>query len=173
MKRIALLLFVLTFAFGPLSAQEHPRLLLTRAGVEEIRRDRGSVPDFDRSLEATLAGADRALSLPIVVPQPKDGGGGYTHEQHKLNYYQMFDCGVAWQMTGHEPYARYVVDMLLAYAELYPTLGFHPVELSGTPGRIFWQTLNESVWLVHTTTSRRRSEPRSRGISCAPWPTSS
>ena len=151
MKRIALLLFVLTFAFGPLSAQEHPRLLLTRAGVEEIRRDRGSVPDFDRSLEATLAGADRALSLPIVVPQPKDGGGGYTHEQHKLNYYQMFDCGVAWQMTGHEPYARYVVDMLLAYAELYPTLGFHPVELSGTPGRIFWQTLNESVWLVHTS----------------------
>ncbi len=119
--------------------------------MEEIRAGRGTVPAFDRSLEATLKGADKALSLPLVVPQPKDGGGGYTHEQHKLNYYQMFDCGVAWQMTGDERYARYVVDMLLKYAELYPTLGFHPVQLSGTPGRIFWQTLNESVWLVHTS----------------------
>ncbi len=151
MKRLSFLLILLLAGIARLVAEEHPCLLLTPEGVAEIRRDRGSVPDFDRSLEATLAGADRALSLPIVVPQPKDGGGGYTHEQHKLNYYQMFDCGVAYQMTGEERYARYVADMLKAYAALYPTLGFHPLELSGTPGRIFWQTLNESVWLVHTS----------------------
>lgn len=150
MKKI-LFLMLLTLAGWSVGAHEHPSLLLTRRGVEEIRAARGSVPAFDRSLEATLAGAEKALSLPIVVPQPKDGGGGYTHEQHKLNYYQMFDCGVAYQMTGEERYARYVVDMLLAYADLYPTLGFHPLVLSGTPGRIFWQTLNESVWLVHTS----------------------
>lgn len=151
MKRITLLVLLSMLLGELLFAQEHPRLLLTREGVEEIRRDRGSVPDFDRSLAATLAAADEALTLPIVVPQPKDGGGGYTHEQHKLNYYHMVDCGIAYQMTGQERYARYVVDMLLAYAELYPTLGFHPLELSATPGRIFWQTLNESVWLVHTS----------------------
>lgn len=150
MKRI-LFSLCLIFSVGALFAQNHPSLLLTREGVEEIRRDRGTVPAFDRSLEATLSGAERALSLPIVVPVPKDGGGGYTHEQHKLNYYQMFDCGVAYQMTGDARYARYVVDMLLEYAKLYPTLGFHPLKLSGTPGRIFWQTLNESVWLVHTS----------------------
>lgn len=150
MKKILFTLLTICLSAGAW-AQGHPSLLLTRQGVEEIRAGRGTVPAFDRSLEATLKGADKALSLPIVVPQPKDGGGGYTHEQHKLNYYQMFDCGVAWQMTGDERYARYVVDMLLKYAELYPTLGFHPVELSGTPGRIFWQTLNESVWLVHTS----------------------
>lgn len=150
MKKILFTLLMICLSAGAW-AQGHPSLLLTRQGVEEMRAGRGTVPAFDRSLEATLKGADKALSLPIVVPQPKDGGGGYTHEQHKLNYYQMFDCGVAWQMTGDERYARYVVDMLLKYAELYPTLGFHPVELSGTPGRIFWQTLNESVWLVHTS----------------------
>lgn len=149
MKKIHFLILALLLATGA-AAQRHPSLLLTPEGVAEIRADRGRVPAFDRSLEATLKGADKALSLPIVVPQPKDGGGGYTHEQHKLNYYQMFDCGIAWQMTGEERYARYVIDMLLEYARLYPTLGFHPVELSGTPGRLFWQTLNESVWLVHT-----------------------
>lgn len=151
MKRQIVTLLMALGAIFAAAAHEHPSLLLTREGVQEILRDRGTVPAFDRSLEATLAGADKALSLPIVVPQPVDGGGGYSHEQHKLNYYQMFDCGVAWQMTGREEYARYVVDMLLAYADLYPTLGFHPLGLSGTPGRIFWQTLNESVWLVHTS----------------------
>ncbi len=143
---------ILTFAIllsATVATAQHPSLLLTARGVEEIRAARGTVPAFDRSLDATLRGADEALAQPIVVPQPEDGGGGYTHEQHKLNYYRMFDCGVAYQMTGETKYARCVIDLLLAYAELYPTWGFHPVKLSATPGRIFWQTLNESVWLVH------------------------
>lgn len=149
MKRTLFTCMLLLFV-GSLWAQQHPSLLLTREGVAEIRANRGKVAAFDRSLEATFAGAEKALQLPIVVPVPKDGGGGYTHEQHKLNYYYMFDCGVAYQLSGEEKYARYVVDMLLAYAKLYPTLGFHPMTLSKTPGRLFWQTLNESVWLVHT-----------------------
>lgn len=149
MKRTLLILFFVLVA-SSVGAQQHPSLLLTRKGVSEIRANRGKVAAFDRSLEATFAAADAALQQPIVVPVPKDGGGGYTHEQHKLNYYHMFDCGVAYQLSGEKRYARYVVDMLLAYAKLYPTLGFHPMTLSKTPGRLFWQTLNESVWLVHT-----------------------
>ncbi len=149
MKR-NLLILLSVLVVGSAWAHQHPSLLLTREGVAEIRANRGKVAAFDRSLEATFAAAEEALRQPIVVPVPKDGGGGYTHEQHKLNYYHMFDCGVSYQLSGEEKYARYVVDMLLAYAELYPTLGFHPLTLSKTPGRIFWQTLNESVWLVHT-----------------------
>ncbi len=149
MKRNLLILLMLLFS-SSIFAQRHPSLLLTREGVSEIRANSGKVAAFDHSLKATFAAADAALQLPIVVPVPKDGGGGYTHEQHKLNYYHMFDCGVAYQLSGEKRYARYVVDMLLAYAKLYPTLGFHPMTLSKTPGRLFWQTLNESVWLVHT-----------------------
>ncbi len=149
MKKI-LLLTLFSLALLPASA-EHPSLMLTCRGVEAMRADRGKVPAFDASIARTLAGADAALAGPIVVPQPRDGGGGYTHERHKLNYYEMVDCGIAWQLTGDERYARRVADMLAAYADLYPTLGFHPVVLSKTPGRIFWQTLNESVWLVHTS----------------------
>ena len=114
----------------------HPSLMLTQRGVEMMRADRGKVPAFDASIARTLAGADAALVSPVVVPEPRDGGGGYTHERHKLNYYEMVDCGIAWQLTGDERYARRVADLLRAYAELYPALGFHPVQLSKTPGRI-------------------------------------
>lgn len=148
MKKI---LFLCAFAALTLTAAAgHPSLLLTRSGVEQMRAGRGSIPAFDAAIEKTIAGAEAALASPVVVPEPRDGGGGYTHERHKLNYYEMVDCGIAYQLTGERKYARRVADMLSAYAALYPTLGFHPVTLSKTPGRLFWQTLNESVWLVHT-----------------------
>lgn len=150
MKRLLFMTFGALLTLGAW-AGEHPSLMLTAQGVAEMRDDRGKVPAFDASMARTLAGADAAVASPIEVPQPRDGGGGYTHERHKLNYYEMVDCGIAWQVTGEEKYARRVADMLKAYADLYPTLGFHPVKLSKTPGRLFWQTLNESVWLVHTS----------------------
>lgn len=149
MKKI-LLTLTLSLALLSAAAGEHPSLMLTCSGVAEMRADRGKVPAFDASIARTIAGADAVLAEAIVVPEPRDGGGGYTHERHKLNYYGMVDCGIAWQLTGEERYARRVADMLAAYAALYPTLGFHPVTLSKSPGRLFWQTLNESVWLVHT-----------------------
>ena len=37
------------------------------------------------------------------------------------------------------------------HAQKYPKWGLHPVSLSPVPGRLFWQTLNESVWLVQKT----------------------
>lgn len=149
MKKLLFTLFASMMTLGAWAA--HPSLLLTAEGVAEMREARGQVPTFDAAMTRTLSGADAALAAEIEVPQPRDGGGGYTHERHKLNYYEMVDCGIAWQVTGQEKYARRVADMLKAYADLYPTLGFHPVTLSKTPGRIFWQTLNESVWLVHTS----------------------
>ena len=149
MKKTIFTLFGALLALGAWAA--HPSLMLTAEGVAEMREARGKVPAFDAAMTRTLSGADAALASEIEVPQPRDGGGGYTHERHKLNYYEMVDCGIAWQVTRQEKYARRVADMLKAYADLYPTLGFHPVTLSKTPGRIFWQTLNESVWLVHTS----------------------
>ena len=133
-----------------LSFAQHPSLLFTQEEVNEMREGKGTVPAFDKTLSEVLSAADAALNSPISVPIPADGGGGVVHEQHKSNYYAMFHCGVAYQLTGDKKYARYVADMLEAYARLYPTLGFHPVSLSPVPGRLFWQTLNESVWLVHT-----------------------
>lgn len=150
MKRLIILLaFLSGWAFSA-EAIDHPSLLFTRRGAAVVRAAAGTNAAFDASVAEVVAAADRALNEPIVVPVPKDGGGGYTHEKHKDNYYVMYYSGIAYQLTGNEAYARKVADMLHAYAELYPTLGYHPVTLSAIRGRLFWQTLNECVWLVHT-----------------------
>lgn len=85
----------------------------------------------------------------VVVPVPKDPGGGYTHEQHKRNYRAIYLAGQLYRITREQAYADYVRDMLLAYAALYPTLGDHPAKANQNVGRIFWQVLNDAVWLVH------------------------
>lgn len=90
-----------------------------------------------------------AMAQGVTVPVPKDPGGGYTHEQHKRNYLAIQNAGALYRLTGQREYADFVRDMLLEYARLYPTLGQHPAGRGQIPGRLFWQTLNDSVWLVH------------------------
>ena len=149
MRRLVSCIILVLVGYLPSFAQ-HPSLLFTQEEVKEIKAGRGTVPAFEQSLSEVLSAANEAVKSSISVPMPIDGGGGVVHEQHKSNYYDMFHCGVAYQLTGEKKYARFVIEMLEAYAKLYPTLGFHPVSLSPVPGRLFWQTLNESVWLVHT-----------------------
>lgn len=127
-----------------------PRLLLTEEGVENIKAAAGKIPGFDASVAEIKASADLALVSEIVVPIPVDGGGGYTHEQHKQNYYSMYHCGIMYQLTGEVKYADFVKEMLYEYAEIYTSLPRHPNSRSSAKGRLFWQTLNENVWLVHT-----------------------
>lgn len=85
----------------------------------------------------------------VNVPLPKDPGGGYTHEQHKRNYRVIYEAGRLYKLTGEQAYADFVRDMLLAYAELYPRLGPHPARSNQQYGRLFWQNLNDAVWLVY------------------------
>lgn len=106
---------------------------------------------YDSSYDYAKSVAEEALSKPIDVPVPHDAAGGYTHEQHKNNYYAMYYAGFLYDDTGDERYAAYVREMMLRYAAMYPSLGEHPYKGSPVPGRLFWQTLNESVWLVHTS----------------------
>ena len=70
------------------------------------------------------------MAAGIVVPVPKDPGGGYTHEQHKRNQQAIQGAGALYRLTGDRAYAEYARDMLLAYARLYPTLGPHPARRS-------------------------------------------
>lgn len=79
--KIYSLLLVLITSFG--NAQEHPNLILTKKGVQEIRQQLGKVPLFDASLADVKAEVDAEIAKPISVPIPKDMAGGFTHEQHK------------------------------------------------------------------------------------------
>ena len=130
---------------------KHPNLILTTKSVLKIKSKLGSVPLFDKTLEQVKKEIDVQISKEIEVPLPKDMAGGYTHTQHKKNYATMQKAGVLFQLLGDEKYAIYIRDMLLAYAKMFPTLGRHPQIRSYSRGKLFWQCLNDSNWLVFTS----------------------
>jgi len=105
---------------------------------------------YDQAVAVSKARLDAQIGRPIDVPVPVDAGGGYTHEQHKRNAKAIYEAGLLFQATGDEAYRDHAVRLFDAYAELYPTLGLHPKQKEQTPGRLFWQSLNESWWLVYT-----------------------
>ena len=134
-----------------LSAQtSRPNLFLTKGDVSAMKEAMGKYQLFDVSLTLVKPKIDKAVTAPIDVPLPKDAGGP-THERHKQNYSEMQLAGILFQLTGDVKYADFVRRMLLKYAELYPALGPHPSAAGEAAGRLFWQTLNETVWLVHST----------------------
>ena len=107
-------------------------------------------PLFRAEMARAEAFVTDMMAQGVVVPVPKDPGGGYTHEQHKRNYRALYLAGQLYRITGEEKYRDYARDMLLAYATLYPTLGEHPAKANQNVGRLFWQVLNDAVWLVHS-----------------------
>ena len=130
---------------------EHPSLILTKSGVDKIKANLGSVPLFDRTLATVQAEVDAEILNGIEVPIPKDFSGGYTHERHKKNFLIIQKAGVLYQILDDEKYAKYVKDMLFQYAKIYPTLPVHPQTRSYARGKLFWQCLNDSNWLVYTS----------------------
>ncbi|MDW5290397.1 alginate lyase family protein [Formosa sp. PL04] len=148
LKRIVFICCVLIVQNG--FSQEHPNLILTKQGVKDIKAQLGNVPLFDATLAQVKANVDAQIEKGIDVPVPKDMAGGYTHDQHKLNYLTMQEAGVLYQIYGDEKYAIYVKDMLMEYAKMYKGLPRHPQERSYARGKLFWQCLNDSVWLVYT-----------------------
>jgi hypothetical protein len=153
MKKILSSLFLFSFLVSTLlvaQQREHPCLLLSKNGVKEIKKNLSKQKLFDQSLVDIKKQLDEVVDQPINVPIPKDAGGGYTHEQHKKNYLDMYHAGILYQLYKDEKYARFVKNMLIEYGKLYPNLALHPVVKSNYRGKLFWQGLNECVWLVHT-----------------------
>lgn len=106
-------------------------------------------PLFTAEIGRAKAGVEASIRAGVHVPVPKDPGGGVTHEQHKRNYRSIFEGGQLYRLTGDVRYRDHVRDLLLAYADLYPKLGPHPAAANQIPGRLFWQSLNDSVFLVN------------------------
>lgn len=148
----SLLLMMLVFINIPsLSAKEHPNLILTQEGVEQIRKNLGKVPLFDASLAKVKAIVDAEIADGIDTPIPKDFSGGYTHYRHKQNFIIAQQAGVLYQILQDDKYAVYVRDMLFQYEAMYKNLPIHPMVRSYAPGKLFWQCLNDSNWLVYAS----------------------
>jgi len=146
MKTILLLLLLTNISF----AQPHPNLILTKQDAVSIQKSWDKYPLFKKTFNEVEQKIDKVLMTEIDVPIPRDAAA-YTHEKHKQNYNEMFLSGILYQITKKEIYAEFIKKMLLKYAELYPTLGKHPAAKSESPGRLFHQSLNEYVWLVHSS----------------------
>lgn len=106
---------------------------------------------FDQTLSLAKEKIGSQIGVEPVVPTPKDAGGGYTHEKHKDNAKLIYDAGQIYKLTGEKKYADFAGELMLAYADVYPDWGLHPEQKEQSPGRMFWQNLNESWWLVHVS----------------------
>ncbi|PPU47110.1 alginate lyase [Xanthomonas arboricola] len=139
------------------AAQPQPRatdaapVLVTAQQWREMASAGAGLPVFAREQARAEASVRAAMRAGVDVPVPSDPGGGASHEQHKRNYQAIQAAGALYRLTGDRAYADYARDVLLAYARLYPTLGAHPAGRGQVPGRLFWQSLNDSVWLVYAS----------------------
>jgi len=125
-------------------------LLETPQQIEQMRIAAKQSGSFADAFEQRKASVDAILGDEINVPVPADAGGGYTHEVHKQNYATMRNAGRLYLITQDKKYANLVRDILFEYAAMYPTLPLHPQQKEQSPGKLFWQSLNEAVWLVYT-----------------------
>ncbi len=132
------------------AAQQHPVAFATKQDFALVKSSLPSNIILQQSFSETKNAVDKWLDKDIDVPLPKDAAGGYTHEKHKDNYTLMFNSGQLYQITGEAKYALLVKKLLLKYAALNPTLKNHPQATSTSPGRLFWQALNDANWLMYT-----------------------
>lgn len=144
-----LLLFLFLLFPLPLAAQ-HPLAFATGAELQTVKKALASYPVLQKSFAEIKADVDAWLGREVDVPVPKDPAGGYTHDRHKANYTLLFNSGLLYNLTGDSRYAALVRTTLLKYAKLNPTLTNHPQATSSSPGRLFWQALNDANWLVYT-----------------------
>ncbi len=142
MRHLLLIFAALMLAAGGLVFPAHAKA----NGAEQTALP----PLYKAEMERAQEFVSGMIEQGVVVPVPKDPGGGYTHEQHKRNFRAIHLAGQLFRITGDVKYRDYVRDNLLAYADLYPTLGDHPAKANQNVGRLFWQVLNDAMWLVHT-----------------------
>lgn len=133
-------------------SQVHPSLLITHDNLPQLREGVHHYPLLKSSYQEIKLFVDNDLkSGKIDVPAPRDAGGGFTHEQHKKNYQLMLNSAICYQVSQDKKYFDFTKRILEEYAGKYNTWPEHPKRVPGHPaGRIFWQNLNDCVWLVNT-----------------------
>ena len=78
-----------------------------------------------------------------------DFDGNVIADIHAHYAQEVVDCGLLYQVTGEARYAAKAREILLAYAERYPTYPLHNNQgKRGTGGRVASQSLTEASWLT-------------------------
>ncbi|MDO6446391.1 alginate lyase family protein [Colwellia sp. 1_MG-2023] len=147
---IALLLIAFNWlVLSACNASDRKGLILTKEGITKIQANLGKTPLFDKTLQQLKLEVDAEIAKGIDTPVPRDFSGGYTHQRHKANFFLLQKAGVLFQILADEKYANYVRDMFFQYEAMYKDLPLHPQTRSYARGKLFWQSLNDSNWLVY------------------------
>ncbi|MCY9869979.1 heparinase II/III family protein [Vibrio barjaei] len=126
-------------------------LLLNFEEAAELRKDLGKETLLGKKLARDIAQVnDYMAEVGIEVPGHGEGGG-YEHNRHKQNYIHIDLAGRLFLITEETKYRDYIVEMLTAYANVYPTLESNVSRDTNPPGKIFHQTLNENMWMLYAS----------------------
>lgn len=126
-------------------------LLLNFEEAAELRKELGKDSLLGKALTRDINQTD-AYMAEVGIEVPGHGeGGGYEHNRHKQNYIHMDLAGRLFLITEETKYRDYIVDMLTAYANVYPSLESNTSRDSNPPGKIFHQTLNENMWMLYAS----------------------
>jgi len=148
-KKIFALFLIFISSNVLVASNNHPSLAISQSDIQNMIIDIEQISSAKQELERLVNKIERSISQDPVIPYPKDAGGGYTHERHKENYKLLYDLGILFQLTKDYKYAEYAKRMLFEYSEMYPTLSYHPKRKEQSPGKLFWQSLNEAMWLFY------------------------
>ncbi|MDB1126038.1 heparinase II/III domain-containing protein [Vibrio algarum] len=126
-------------------------LLMSFDEAAELSKDLGKETLLGKALTRDIA-LVKSYIEEVGIEVPGHGeAGGYEHNRHKQNYIHMDLAGRLFLITKDEKYRDYIVDMLTAYATVYPTLESNVSRDSNPPGRLFHQTLNENMWMLYAS----------------------
>ena len=125
----------------------------SKAATPQAKQSKAKASGFDKTLANAKTRVDARLGSSLDIPTPLNPGGGYTHETHKANGFLLYDIGQLYKLTGDKKYAEFAAQAMMDYADVYPNWGLHPAAKEQSPGRMFWQNLNESMWLLNVAQS--------------------
>lgn len=126
-------------------------LLFTFEEAAELNKSLGQDTLLGRALARDIKQTD-VYMIQVGIEVPGHGeGGGYEHNRHKQNYIHIDLAARLFLITGEQQYRDYVVEMLTAYATIYPSLESNVSRDSNSPGRLFHQTLNENMWMLYAS----------------------
>ncbi|TAL85604.1 MAG: alginate lyase family protein [Rhodanobacter sp.] len=131
-------------------ADDAAPILISAAQWRRMAEQGPHSPLFAHTQALLTTSVRKAMADGFHVPVPKGLAGGYSQQQHKRNYKLIKAAGTLYRLTGNHAYADFARDILLKYAKLYPTLGRNPGGHGQHAGVLFWQVLNDSVWLVNS-----------------------
>ncbi|MDG3086332.1 heparinase II/III family protein [Vibrio hannami] len=126
-------------------------LLLSFEEAAQLRNDLGKETILGKALARDIKQLDDYIQT-VGIEVPGHGeAGGYEHNRHKQNYIHMDIAGRLFLITEEQKYGDYIVDMLSAYADVYPTLESNVSRDTNPPGKLFHQTLNENMWMLYAS----------------------